>query len=41
MQVNSEVMSELILDAGPERAAKARKYNEKRKVNITNVDYYD
>ena len=41
MQVNSEVMSELILDAGPERAAKAREYNEKRKVNITNVDYYD
>ena len=41
MQVNSEVISELILDAGPERTEKARKYNEKKKVNLTDIDYYD
>lgn len=41
MQVNSDVMAELILDAGQERAERAKNYTKKGKVSITDIDYYD
>ncbi len=41
MQINSQIIEELISDAGVERAIKARKYVIQGRVNIIDVDYSD